>query len=83
MNAIQIKKDIYEKLNSLKSNQLEEAYGLFLNFLNEHSESDEKWDQLSKNHQDAILLGLHQLDEGFGITHEEVMSNIRSKLQRD
>lgn len=79
MNTAEIKIDLFRKLDSLKGNRLEEAYGVLLNFINSRNEIDE-WQNLSMEQQNAIELGIEQLDRGEGRKHKNVMSDFRNKF---
>lgn len=79
MNASEIKLDLFRKLDSLKENTLEEAYGLLINLINSKKEINE-WDDLTDSQKSAILLGVKQLDNGQGRKHNNVMSDLRKKF---
>lgn len=78
MNSAEIKIDLFRKLDSLKENRLEEAYGMLLNYINGKNELDD-WQSLTKEQQNAIRLGVEQLDNGEGRQHKKVMSDIRKR----
>jgi len=78
MNAAEIKIDIFRRLDSLKGNRLEEAYGMLLNFINSKEDIDE-WQSLTPEQQAAIKLGIDQLNKGEGRKHSDVMSDFRKK----
>lgn len=82
MNAAEIKIDLFRKLDSLKGNKLEEAYGLLINYMNGKSEIDE-WQNLTTEQQAAIQHGIEQLDQGEGRTHKEVLSDLKKKYLND
>ena len=82
MNASEIKIDLFRKLDSLKGKRLEEAYGMLLNFINSKNEIDE-WQDLSKEQQEEILLGVEQLDKGEGRSHKVVMADLRKRYTDD
>ncbi|WP_121665607.1 hypothetical protein [Mesonia aquimarina] len=78
MNSAEIKIDLFRKLDSLKGNRLEEAYGIVLNYINGKNELDD-WKNLTQEQQNAIKLGIEQLDKGEGREHKKVMSDIRKR----
>ena len=78
MNAAEIKIDLFRKLDSLKGNRLEEAYGMLINYINGKSEIDD-WQNLTPEQQAAIRLGIDQLNNGEGRNHNNVMSDIRNQ----
>ncbi len=78
MNAAEIKMDLFRKLDSLKGNRLEEAYGMLMNYINGKSELDD-WQNLTQEQQSAIKHGIDQLDNDEGRSHKNVMADIRSR----
>ena len=78
MNSAEIKIDLFRKLDSLNGNRLEEAYGMLLNYINGKNEVDD-WKSLTQEQQNAIKLGVEELDNGEGRAHEKVMSDIRQR----
>lgn len=76
MNAAEIKIDLFRKLDSLKGNKLEEAYGILINYINGKSEVDD-WQNLTPEQQAAIKLGIDQLNNGEGRSHRDLMSDLR------
>lgn len=80
MNASEIKIDLFRKLDSLKGKRLEEAYGMLLNFINSKNEIDE-WQDLSKEQQEEILLGVEQLDKGQGRSHKDLIRSANQKFR--
>lgn len=80
MNSAEIKIELFRKLDSLKGNQLEEAYGILLNYINGNKKIED-WQDLTQEQQDAIKLGIKQLDNGEGLEHKKVMSDIRKRYK--
>jgi predicted transcriptional regulator len=78
MNSAEIKIDLFRKLDTLKGKRLEEAYGMLLNYINGKSELDD-WQNLTTEQQNAIKLGIEQLNNGEGREHKKVMSDIRKR----
>lgn len=82
MNAAEMKIELFRKLDSLKGDRLEEAYGVLINYINGKSELDD-WQSLSSEQKAAISLGLDQLDKGEGKSHSEVMMSIRNQYGKE
>jgi hypothetical protein len=82
MNPAEIKIDLFRKLDSLKGSNLIEAYGLLLNHIN-GSKNLSDWDNLSSEHQNAIKIGLTQLDDKKGRSHTNVISDLRNRFIND
>ena len=78
MDASEIKINLFRKLDTLRGQRLEEAYGLLLNFINSKSEIDD-WQNLTSEQKDAIQFGVEQLNNGQGRDHKAVMSDIRKR----
>lgn len=79
MNAAEIKIDLFRKLDSLKGNDLKEAYGLLLNYINGSNDINE-WNDLTNEQKEAIRIGIEQLDNGEGRSHKEVMADFRNRF---
>ncbi len=79
MNAAEIKLDILKKLDSLKDNTLEEAYGMLLNFINGNT-GVEDWQNMTKQQQEALELGIEELKRGEGRSHKDVMTDMKKKF---
>lgn len=82
MNAAELKIDLFRKLDSLKGNRLEEAYGVLLNYINSKNDIND-WDDLTREQQAAIYEGIEQLDKGEGRKHNVVISDFRNKFTND
>lgn len=82
MNAAEIKINLFRKLDSLKGKRLEEAYGMLLNYINGKNELDE-WQNLTEEQQNAIRLGVDQLNNGQGKKHHDVMTDLRKRFEND
>lgn len=77
MNTAEIKLDLFRKLDGLSGEKLQEAYGLLLNFINQNA--TDFWDELTPEQQEGIKEGIKELDEGKGISHNEIMLTLRAK----
>ncbi len=82
MNTSEIKIDLFRKLDSLKGNSLQEAYGLLLNHINSNRTLDE-WENLTPEQQDAIQIGINQLNNGEGRNHINVITDLRNQFVND
>ena len=78
MDSAEIKVDLFRKLEALNSTSLEEAYGILLNFINTKTSTDD-WTKLTTKQQDAIKIGLQQLDNNEGVKHQDVMDRAKNK----
>jgi len=79
MSTKEIKQSLIDKIDTLKGRQLQDVYGMVMNYVNENTVS---WESLSKNEKAAINEGVRQLDAGKGIPHEKVMARIRKRYSK-
>ena len=78
MNTAEIKLDLHKKIDNAAKKQLEEMYGLIVNYLN-GQKSIEEWDTLSDDQKDAINEGLEQAEAGLDEPVSEVTKRLRNK----
>ncbi|MDO6759268.1 hypothetical protein Q4566_03580 [Tamlana sp. 2_MG-2023] len=78
MNSAEIKIDLFRKLDSLKGNRLEEAYGILLNYINGSNDLND-WQNLTLEQKKAIEIGIEQLDNQEGREHHKVISDMRKR----
>ena len=74
----ELKHKIIFQIDSLDDNILEEFYGLLTNFINSKRDIDD-WDLLTDIEKQGIIDAIGEIDDGKGIPHKQVMSNIRQK----
>jgi hypothetical protein len=72
MSTAELKLEIFRKINTLNTRQLEEALGLIENYINSKSNTEE-WEQLSAEQQEGINESIRDLDKDEGIPHSVVM----------
>jgi len=80
MNEIAIKNDLIDKINHATDRQIEELYGLVLNYFNEDSEID-SWDKLPVHVQRQITESIEQAEAGLGTPVNEVIKRTREKYR--
>jgi len=80
MNAAQLKLEIFRKVDGLDSSKLEALYGTVLNFINSKNENIE-WQELSLEQREGIDAAISTLEQGKGISHQQVLSNFRHKYK--
>lgn len=80
MSVANIKIKLIKEIDSLDNKNIEELYGIVMNFINGQKES-ENWDSLSDTQKAAIESGIKQLDQGQSITHEKVMKELKKKYK--
>lgn len=76
MSAAEIKTNLLKQIENLDKSELQEAYGVLLNFINGKNDD---WKGLSKKQQTALLKGVKQLDAKQGLPHKTVMRKYRKK----
>jgi len=78
MKTSEIRSALFKKIDSLNGNQLQEVYGLLLNYIN-NNKSRDFWVEISEAEKASIKEGIAQLDRGEGIPHNEVIAKYRKK----
>ena len=73
-----LKHKILNQIDALDDSILEEFYGLLTNFINSKRDIND-WDLLTDIEKQGIIDAISEVDEGKGIPHKQVMSNIRQK----
>ena len=76
MSTEEIKLQIFRQVDALDANRLKEFYGVMLNFVNSKIESDE-WIGVIPSEQAGIEAATKELNDGKGIPHQQVLSNLR------
>ncbi|HNS17370.1 MAG TPA: hypothetical protein PKI34_06075 [Bacteroidales bacterium] len=82
MDSSELKIELFRKIDSLSSERLKKVYGKILNFLNSQDDTEE-WDALTGSEQQALLDGIHQLEQGKVVPHEQVIREAREKYQKN
>lgn len=80
MKEVELKIDLFDKIEHADSKQLREIYGLLINYFN-GQESEEGWDSLPEAHKRQILKGLEEADAGLVIPAKEVSDRLREKYK--
>lgn len=78
MNASEIKVKLFQQIDALDKESLEELYGLFMNFIQE-KQSSEEWDNLTEIQKKGIENGIYELDAKKGIPGDVVLEELRKK----
>lgn len=78
MSVTNIKIKLIKEIDSLDNRNIEELYGIVMNFINGQKES-ENWDSLTDIQKAGIESGIYQLDQGKGISHDMVMEELKKK----
>ncbi|MBN2633445.1 MAG: hypothetical protein JXR66_07820 [Bacteroidales bacterium] len=78
MTVSDLKLKIFRQIDSLEKNRLEEFYGLLLNYINGKKDISD-WDKLSLAQKQGLMDAIDQLESGQGISHNDVIDNIRKK----
>lgn len=80
MNAAELKTDLLRKINELDEHRLVEAYGVLSNFINS---GNDEFGKLTPSQQEALQLGINQLDNGLGEKHINVIAEARAKYSKN
>ena len=78
MTVSDLKLKIFRQIDSLEKNRLEEFYGLLLNYINGKKDISD-WDKLSLAQKQGLMDAIDQLESGQGISHNDVIDNLRKK----
>jgi hypothetical protein len=81
MTTSDIKLRLFRQIDSLEKSKLEELYGVVVNFINGQKELTD-WDTLTESQQSGIIDALEEIEEGKGISHQDVVSKYRNKYSR-
>ncbi len=78
MNIKTLKSEIYQKLEELDEQELNEVNEMVTAYLKK-AEQEDQWDTLSEEDKAAIEEGLEQFDRGEFYTFDEVRERIQKK----
>ena len=78
MNIAELKLKFFRQIDSLDKDNLEEAYGVLLNYINSKDDLDE-WSKLTAEQQKGIVDGIEQIENNQGIAHDEIMRKYKNK----
>lgn len=79
MSIADIKLKIFREIDSLEERELNEFYGILLNFINSKRDVND-WDSLSTELKNGIIEAINQIDTGKGVSHENVISKFKNKF---
>ncbi len=78
MNAVSVlREQVKLFVDEASEKELEMVYYLF-----EATNTSDWWDERTPAHKEAIDKGIQQLDDGEGISHQEVMKKFNKGLKR-
>ena len=80
MNATNLKIKLIKEIDSLDNKNIDELYGIVMNFINGQVES-ESWESLTEVQKAGIDSGINQLDQDKGISHNMVMEELKKKYE--
>ena len=75
MTVADLKLKIFRQVDSLQKNQLEEVYGLLINYIRGHKDIDD-WDKLSEEQKQGILDAIEEIDKEKGIPHKKLIREV-------
>ncbi len=78
MTISDLKLKIFREIDNLEKDRLEELYGILLNYINEKNDIGD-WAKLTQEQKKGIDEAIDEIDQGKGIPHDTIMSNIRKK----
>lgn len=78
MSTEELKLQIHRQIDALDAPNVKELYGLMVNYINSKKESSE-WLGVSEFEQQGIEEAINEMNAGKGISHEQVMSKLKSR----
>lgn len=78
MNTSDKKIRLIKHIDSLDKNELDEFYGMYLNFVHTRNDMD-NWNELTAEQKEGIKKGTYELDSDQGISNKQVMEELRKK----
>jgi hypothetical protein len=78
MNAETLKLKIFQQVDSLDQQKLEEIYGLIYNHINARIDSKD-WDKLTKAEQVGLDEAIDSISQGASSSHEQIITELRKK----
>ncbi len=78
MNIAELKLKFFRQIDGLDKEELEEAYGVLLNYINSKDDLNE-WSNLTAEQKKGIIDSIEQLEDNQGISHRNVMKKYVSK----
>ncbi|MEI7676406.1 MAG: DUF2442 domain-containing protein [Bacteroidales bacterium] len=80
MSTEELKLQIHRQIDTLDAPKVKELYGLMLNYINSKKETTE-WLGVSEFEQQGIEEAIREMNEGKGISHEQVMSKLKTRYR--
>ena len=78
MSTEELKLQIFRQVDALDASKLKDFYGLMLNYINSSKDTTE-WIGISESEKQGIEDAIKELNDGKGISHEQVMATMKSK----
>lgn len=78
MSAKELKLQIHRQIDALDASKVKELYGLMLNYINSKKQSND-WIGVTEEEQQGVEEAIREMNEGKGISHEQVMSRLKSR----
>ena len=79
MEEATLKVDLIDKIEHADYKQLEEIYGLLMNYFNSKTDITEGWDTLSELQKERLTKSIEQADAGLGTPVKDVIKRTREK----
>ncbi len=82
MTDSDLKLKLFREIDALDKDQLEEVYGVLINYINGQKDISD-WDKLSDVERQAILDADDEIEKGEGIANEVVFERVRKKYSHE
>jgi hypothetical protein len=78
MGSAELKLKLFREIDTLDKSELEQFYGLFVNFINKENDTEE-WNSLSKSQQNGLIDAIEEMNSSEGIDHKTIMDKYKKK----
>lgn len=78
MTTSDIKMRIFQQIDTLSKEKLEELYGILLNYAN-GQQDDADWNALTEFQKIGLYDAIEEIETGKGIPNQVVLENLQSK----
>jgi len=78
MTIADLKLKIFRQIDSFEKNRLEEFYGILVNYVNGKKDLSD-WEKLTDDQKQGLIDAINEIEDGKGISHEQVIAKMRKK----
>lgn len=82
MTTSDLKLKIFRQIDSLGKEELEEFYGILLNYINGQTDVKD-WDAMTEGQKNGIYKAIQEIEDGAGIPNHVVLEKLQAKYRND